>query len=163
MRLKRQDVPVKQTWDLTDLFATTETWENELASIQEDVEQIVNYKGKLDTDASTLLAALKELEAFQERILRVTTYATLRSSVDGSDPNYQAGSAKSGAAMSQIQAKLSFFESELLTISTDTIDKFLQDEAELESYKKMLSEVMEKKPYRLTPDMEEMLASLSEV
>ena len=163
MRLKRQDVPVKQTWDLTDLFATTETWENELASIQEDVEQIVNYKGKLDTDASTLLAALKELEAFQERILRVTTYATLRSSVDGSDPNYQAGSAKSAAAMAEIQAKLSFFESELLTISTDTIDKFLQDEAELESYKKMLSDVMEKKPYRLTPDMEEMLASLSEV
>jgi len=163
MRLKRQDVPVEQTWDLTDLFATAEAWENELASIQEDVEQIVNYKGKLDTDASTLLAALKELEAFQERILRVTTYATLRSSIDGSDPNYQAGSAKSAAAMAEIQAKLSFFESELLTISTDTIDKFLQDEAELESYKKMLSEVMEKKPYRLTPDMEEMLASLSEV
>src|SRR5690625_1030546 len=163
MRVARKDVPTEQTWDLTDLFPSMEAWEKELNAILDDVEDVVQFKGKLGNDAATLLSALKAYEAFQGRLARVGTYATLWTSVDGSDPENQAGSAKVASAFATIGAKLSFFDSELVKIQTDTIDKFMQDEKGLEPYNKMLADVMEKKPFTLSPEIEETLAELGEV
>ena len=58
----RSEVPIEQTWDLTDLFATDEEWENELSDVQEDVKNVTQYKGKLNSSAETLLAGLREYE-----------------------------------------------------------------------------------------------------
>lgn len=162
-RLTRDDVSVEQTWDVTDLFADRLTWEAELVSIQEDVQTVTEYKGKLGDDAATLLGALKTLEAFQQRLVRVSTYAALQISSDGTNPENQAGSAKVAAAFAVIGAELAFFESELLTIPEEKINAFLEEEHGLQPYKKMLNDMMEKKPYTLAPEIEKVLASLSEV
>ncbi|HLR03942.1 MAG TPA: oligoendopeptidase F, partial [Virgibacillus sp.] len=62
-----------------------------------------------------------------------------------------------------IGAKLTFIESELLTLAPETIDQFIQEQTGLKTYQKMLHDIMEKKPYTLAPELEEALASLSEV
>ncbi|MEI3605629.1 oligoendopeptidase F [Pseudogracilibacillus sp. SE30717A] len=163
MRQERKEVPVEQTWNLEDLFESPENWENELQSILQDVDKIVAYKGKLGESSATLLAALKELETFEERLIQVGTYAFLRISVDGANPETQAGAAKNAAAMATINAKLSFFESELLTVPASTIEQYIEKEKELLPYKKKLSDILEKKPYTLHPETEETLAALGEV
>ncbi|MFP3489785.1 oligoendopeptidase F, partial [Staphylococcus sp. SIMBA_130] len=56
-----------------------------------------------------------------------------------------------------------FFQSELLTLSDATINQFLREQSELTTYKKMLDDLMEAKPYTLAPEIEETLAALSEV
>src|SRR5699024_12628896 len=116
-RLKRSEVPVEQTWDLSDLFTSHNKWENELQSIQNDVQEVTKFRGKLGEDAETLLNCLTTLADFQKRVIRVATYASLRSNADGSDPENQRDSAKVASALASIGAKLSFIESELLTIS----------------------------------------------
>ncbi|HLR73950.1 MAG TPA: oligoendopeptidase F, partial [Virgibacillus sp.] len=162
-RLKRSDVPTEQTWDLTDLFTSHEKWEKELQAIQDDVHQVTQYKGKLGTDANTLLQCLTAQEEFQKRVIRVATYANLRSSADGADPDNQRDSAKVAAALAQISASLSFIESELLTISKETLQNFMSENPKLKTYQKMLDDVLEKKPYTFSPEIEETLAALGEV
>lgn len=162
-RLKRSEIPVEKTWDITDLFTSEDEWEKELVAIQSDVDDITKYKGKLNNDASTLLNCLTMLEEFQKRIIHVSTYATLKASADGTDPVNQANSAKVATALASIGAKLSFVESELLTIPEKTIAQFLNEERELQTYEKMLQDILEKKPYTLTPELEETLAALDEV
>src|SRR5690625_1753692 len=112
-RLKRSEVPVEQTWDLSDLFTSHNKWENELQSIQNDVQEVTKFRGKLGEDAETLLNCLTTLADFQKRVIRVATYASLRSNADGSDPENQRDSAKVASALASIGAKLSFIESEL--------------------------------------------------
>lgn len=163
MRQERNDVPIEQTWNLEDLFTSPEKWESELQYILKDVDNIVAYKGKLNESSATLLAALKELEAFEERLIQIDTYAFLRISVDGANHETQAETAKCAAAMATIHAKLSFFESELLTIPASTIEQYLEKETALQPYKKMLMDILEKKPYILQPETEETLAALGEV
>src|SRR5699024_527228 len=124
---------------------------------------ITQYKGKLGTDANTLLQCLSALEAFQKRVIRVATYANLRSSADGSDSNNQRDSAKVASALAQINAKLSFVESELLALSSETLQNFTTQNPKLETYQKILSDILEKKPYTLSPEIEETLAALGEV
>ncbi|WP_156643724.1 oligoendopeptidase F [Lentibacillus sp. JNUCC-1] len=162
-RLTRDQVPVEHTWDLTDLFQTHTDWEKELEALQKDVTTVTQFKGKLGESAQTLLEALQALEAYQKRLIRVGTYANLISSADGSDSENQAAAAKVGAAMAQISAKLSFFNSELLTVPADTLETYIKEKPELDTYKKMLDDVMEMKPYTLAPDIEETLAALGEV
>ncbi|HLR02772.1 MAG TPA: oligoendopeptidase F [Virgibacillus sp.] len=162
-RLTRSEVPTEQTWDLTDLFSSHGEWEKELEVVKKDITTVTDFKGKLAQDASGLLACLDTLSAYQERLIRVATYANLRSSADGSDPDNQRDMAKVSAALADIGAKLSFIDSELLTIPEDTIKQFLHQETKLQTYEKMLFDLMEKKTHTLAPEIEETLAALSEV
>jgi len=162
-RLIRSDVPVEQTWDLTDLFSTHEEWTKELEALKDDISKITGYKGTLESNAKTLLDCLETLSSYEERLIRVATYANLRSSADGSDPDNQRDMAKVSAAMADIGAQLSFIDSELLTIPKETIERFLNDETDLQTYKKMLFDLLEKKEHTLSPEIEETLAALSEV
>ena len=162
-RLKRSEVPTEQTWDLADLFVTEQEWEQELIAIQTDITTVTAFKGQLGTDAGTLLNCLDAVDLFQKRVIRVATYASLRANADGTDPNNQRDSAKVGAALAKIGAALSFIESELLTVPTETITTFLEEKKELQTYKKMLADLLENKPFTLAPELEETLAALSEV
>ena len=162
-RWKRSEVPVEQTWDLTDLFPTTEDWEKELTSIQTDVGKVTQYKGQLGSGATALLNCLHTADNFEKRLIRVATYASLRANADGSDPDNQKDSAKVSSALANIGAKLTFIESELLTFASETIDQFIHEQHGLKTYQKMLHDIMEKKPYTLAAELEETLASLSEV
>ncbi|SES70180.1 oligopeptidase F. Metallo peptidase. MEROPS family M03B [Oceanobacillus limi] len=162
-RLNRSEVPVEQTWNLTDLFPSEDAWEKELEAVQADITEVTQYKGKLVNDSTTLLNGLRALENYRKRLVRVGTYASLRSSADGSDPNNQRDSAKVSSAMASIGAKLSFVQSELLTLSEEQVDQFLSEEEGLVTYKKMLQDTLEDKPHTLSPEIEETLAALSEV
>lgn len=162
-RRVRSEVPTEETWDLTDLFSSHEAWEDELDALKTDVKTVTDFKGALALDAKTLLNGLETFFAYQERLIRVGTYANLKSSMDGSDPANQRDSAKVSSAMAEIGAELSFLDSELIAIPADTIKQFLNEEPALKTYEKMLFDLLEKKLHTLSPEIEETLAALSEV
>lgn len=162
-RLKRSEVPEEQKWNLDDLFTSHEEWVNELTRVQTDVNTLTTYKGKLSSSAENLLDCLNALDIFEKRMIRVATYASLKSNADGTDPENQSDSAKMGAAMAQIGAALSFIDSELLSIPEEKLSSFLSEKKELQTYKKMFNDLFEKKPFTLAPELEETLAALSEV
>ncbi len=162
-RKKRSEVPVEQTWDLTDLFSSTEAWEKAVTDVQQDVEQLLAYQGKLTDSADSLYQCLTDYEQVQQKMIRVSTYASLKSSGDGSDPVNQANTARIASIFAAIHAKLSFIEAELLECPEETIEQYLAEKEDLQPFKKMLFDLLEKKPYTLSPDVEEALASLGEV
>ncbi|XKF64926.1 oligoendopeptidase F [Virgibacillus necropolis] len=162
-RMQRHEVPEKNTWNLTDLFVSQEEWEIALKEVQHDIINVTQYKGQLGSSATVLVDCLTALERFEKKVIHVATYASLRASADGSDPENQANAAKVSSVLAQIGAKLSFIESELLTLSTDTIQQYLDEKEELQPFKKMLHDIVEKKPYTLSPEIEETLATLGEV
>ncbi|GIO21646.1 oligoendopeptidase F [Oceanobacillus sp. J11TS1] len=162
-RQYRKDVPVEQTWDLTDLFPDVESWEKALEEIVPEADQITAFKGKLSDSAKTLLEALKTTEAYQEKVIHVAVYANLLISADGSDSSNQSAAAKSGAALAAISSKLSFFETELLQLTSSKLEQFIKDEPELETYRKYLFDILEQKDHILSPELEEAISALSEV
>lgn len=163
LRNKRSEVAVEQTWAVEDLFSNRNEWEEELHQLREAVKQVTQYKGKLGENAETLLEAIKAFEDFQIRLEAVGTYAFLNRSTDGSDPQHQGDAAKFATIQAEIGAELSFFESELLTITEDKIKQFLEENEALKVYEKMLNDILEKKTYTLHPDIEKTLAALNEV
>lgn len=162
IRLNRQEVPAEQTWDVTDIFANEQAWEQTLTQLETDAQAIVAFKTTLATDAATLLLALQTLEQFQEKLMQVGTYATLQISTDGANPDNQSRMAKVQAAYAKANAQIAFFDSELLEIPAETLEHFFQDTPDLEVYRKMLNNITKKKPYMLHPNIEETIAALGE-
>jgi oligoendopeptidase F len=162
-RLQRNEVPAQLTWDLKDLFATDEGWEKELEAVQKDLSKVTQYKGKLSDGSKEFLACLNEREKLLIRAVRVSTYAGLRQSADGTDPVNQANSSRVAAALSKISASLSFIKTEILALEDGTIERYINEEKELKTFQKFLDELLETKPHTLSAETEEALASLGMV
>ncbi|MED1201566.1 oligoendopeptidase F [Heyndrickxia acidicola] len=162
-RFARSEVPAEQTWKLEDLFHTPEEWESELYALDKDLGTVTSFKGKLGNGPKVLLECFNALEAYYTRIIRVATYASLRSSEDGTNPQNQADSSKVGASLAAIEASLSFFESEVLGLPEGTIEQYIQEEKGLKTYQKELKVLLDKKAHILSPEAEAALASLGHI
>ncbi|WP_096187546.1 oligoendopeptidase F [Evansella halocellulosilytica] len=161
--VKRSEVPVEQTWNLNDLFANDEAWEKELAHIEKDIKTVTKFKGRLNESAKALLDCLLARDALHERVVRVMTFAHLRQSGDGTDPVNQANSARVGSLVSTVSANMSFIRSEILDLDDKTVERYIQEEPGLEEYRKVLTDLLEMKPHKLSSDAEEVLAAFGEV
>ncbi|MDR4888087.1 oligoendopeptidase F [Fredinandcohnia sp. QZ13] len=163
MALLRSEVPVEQTWNLEDLFKTDEAWEKELASVQLDIQTVTQYRGRVGETAKNLFDCLVAMDALQERVMRVVSYADLHMSVDGTNSVYQANAARAASLLSNVRASLSFIKSELLVLDAETIRTYMKEEKGLEEFQKTLADILEAKEHTLSPDAEEVLAAFGEV
>lgn len=162
-RLTRAEVPIEMTWKLEDLFVSPEAWETELEAVKSDLPSVTQYKGRLSEGADVLLACLNAQEALNMRVMRVGVYASLRLSEDGTNPVNQANSGQVAAMMSSVGAALSFISSEILSLPEGTVVRYLEEEPGLESLRKNLLELLERKPHQLSSETEAVLAALGEV
>ena len=55
----RAETPVH--WDLTEIYASDESWSKELGELHGKVEGLEKYNGKLGNDAATLKSAMESL------------------------------------------------------------------------------------------------------
>ncbi|NQX66125.1 oligoendopeptidase F [Paenibacillus alba] len=162
-RRLRNEVPVELTWNLDELFASTQEWEAELEAIQDEASLLEPFKGTLQAGASRLADCLEAQEALLARSTRAATYARLRFSEDSSNPQNQANSTRSGDFTSGIGAAISFIRSEILELPEGTIEGYIQEEARLEPFRKSLNDLLETKRHKLSAETEAVLASLGEV
>ncbi|WP_312469499.1 oligoendopeptidase F [Neobacillus sp.] len=162
-RLTRSEIPEHLTWNLVDLFPSEQAWEAELEVIEQEIVQVDRFKGTLHTSSRVLLDCLLAQEQLSMRIIKAWTYANLKQSADGSDPVNQANSAKLSALRTKSIAALSFINSEILAFEDGVVEKFLQEEPELEAFRKNLIELLESKKHKLTAQTEEALAALGEL
>jgi oligoendopeptidase F len=161
--LYRSEVPLEHTWNLRDLFETEEGWKEEIASIEESIPTVTQFKGKFHQNATMLLECLKARDALNERLTRAITYANLNQSTDGSNPVYQENDAIVSSLYAKVSSSLSFIDSEILTLSNDEINTYMQSEEEMQVFSKTLNDLMETKPHMLSPEAEEVLAAFGEI
>ena len=162
-RLARADVPVDMTWDLRELFADDPAWEAEFAALDAALDQVAPFQGRLGESAATLARCLDTVEQLQARLMRVSTFAYLRNAQDGTDPAYQAASARVAALAARLGASVAFVDSETLALPDATLARFLVEEPGLAPHRVSLERLIETKPHRLGAETEGVLAALGKV
>lgn len=162
-RPNRNEVPLESTWNLDDLFPTYEAFEAGTTFIEENLHSVTQYKGTLGEGAEQLVNCLQAQEALLEKLVRVYTHASLRFSEDGTNPVNQADMSRVSALYSRVMTAFSFIQSEVLTLSEETITAYFNNSPDLSTYKKVLKDIIDSKPYQLHPETEEALAALGEV
>ena len=162
-RLAREQVSVETTWNLDDLFASESDWAAACQAVDEARLALQSHQGQLGRDAASLLAGLRDVEALQVSLVRVTAFARLRNAQDGSNPQHQAAMARASALQARVDAGISFVDSEILAFPDGLLQAFLAAEPGLADYERHLSDLLELRPHRLGAETEQALAALGEV
>lgn len=162
-RLTRAEVPAETTWDLSDLFATENAWEAECLAVDDACQALGRYRGRLGRDAASLLAGLNAMEAMQARLVRVSTFARLRSAGDGTDPQHQAEVARVMALHARVEAGASFIDAEILALPDGLLERFVAAEPGLAEFELYLDQLLERRAHQLSAETEHALAALGEV
>ncbi|MDF9530534.1 oligoendopeptidase F [Bacillus cereus] len=162
-RLVRAKVPNELKWDLSDLYKSNDEWHTALNILENDIQKLDAFKGRLHTNSTTLLNCLLLEEELLMKLTKLYSYANLKESTDRTNPVIQANSSKISALWTKVHTALSFIHNEILSFDEGTIEKYLTVETKLEPFRKSLLEILQKRQHTLSPETEEALAALGEV
>ncbi|GGF15366.1 oligoendopeptidase F [Halobacillus andaensis] len=160
---KREEVPKERTWDLESIFETDEKWYKEFEQVKEVIPEIEQYKGKLGESSEQLFNLLKLQDEISHRIGLLFTYAHMRNDQDTTNSYYQEMNAKAESLYTKVASSMSFITPEILALPEGTVDKFINENKDLELYKHALKEITRRKDHVLSEKEERLLAGFSEV
>ena len=150
------------TWNLKDIYADQAAYDRDVEKVKEITEKIVAKKGKCAESAKDLLETMTLYEDSFERMYKLMEYAERKHDEDTGNNENLAAEQKLETVMSDIEAKTSFMDPEIIAVPDDKFEKYFDEEEGLKKYKIYLTEVRRTKPHSLTPDLEELLALSSE-
>ncbi|KJS03320.1 MAG: oligopeptidase PepB [Peptococcaceae bacterium BRH_c4a] len=159
----RDDLPAENKWRLEDIYTGLEQWEQDFSQIQEMIDTIGSYRGRLGESADTLLKALRLQDNIQEITERIYTYARMRRDEDNTNNAYQALTDRAEGLSTRIHAAQSFIVPEILEIPQEALEGFLQEKQDLSLYNFALSELTRQKPHTLSPAEESIIARAGDV
>lgn len=159
----RNDIPDQYKWNMQDLFATDELWEEEAKQLQELAKEIAQYQGRLSESAATLLAFLKKSDELDFHAERVIVYANQKYHEDTAVSKYQGYAAKADSIGVEISSAVAFMSPEILSMDEAVLEQFYKDEPELEHYRRMLDNILRKKEHIRSAEVEAVLAQAGDM
>lgn len=156
--MKRIDVNVKETWDLSQIFETEFEYNSSLEMFKDLVDVFVdNYKDKID-NLETVNNSILDLIEISELISVLGAYATLPLEADYSDEKAKDRRAEFYSIIYPYYAKLSFYQNELLQLDQE----ILEEASKNPENKVFIEDILEFKSHSLDTNVEEILSQLSE-
>ncbi|MCP2035834.1 oligoendopeptidase F [Planomicrobium sp. HSC-17F08] len=155
---QRSEVPAEETWDLNSLFASDKEFNESLHTLEQDVAEFQKqFKGNIQ-DAASVVDVLTAYLALLEKLVPLSTYASLSLSTDQTNDEAQMRSSKFGSVSARMSSQLSFVTSELLALPEETLKSAMEQSKEFEVY---LKDLIRRKPHQLHPEVEKTLAAYS--
>lgn len=157
--MARKDVPVKMTWNLSQIYATEEEMYADVKKMETLREQmIIKYKGKLK-NAVMINECLDDLRKLNEWMNLVSHYTDLAVSVDYYNVADQERNGKINRMIANTSSLLSFIESEIVEQEDEVIKEAIEATKENKCY---LEDLLRSKKHRLHPEAERVLAAISQ-
>jgi len=160
---RRNEVDLKFTWAIEDLYASDELWQKEYEKVKEMLPKAMEYSGRLTKSAELLLNFLQLTDDISKLMERVYVYANQKCHEDTASATYQDLSNKANALSVQVNSALSFATPEILTIPEELMAQFRYENEELKLYDFYLKDILRLKPHVLSGEMEELLADVGEI
>lgn len=160
---KRDEISVEQTWNVEAIFATDEEWEKEFKQLKEEIPNLQQYKGQLESNSEKLFQCFHYQNKLSVRISQLYVYAHLKSDQDTTNSFYQGLNDRASTLATQFSNFSSFIIPEILSISEEKINQFVNENDDLKTYKHALAETNRQRPHVLSEKEESILAQVSEV
>ena len=155
--LKRKDVPVEETWDLTLIYPNDDAMWAALDKTKAAVKKLVEtFQGRLNT-AENIVACLDDQEKILPDVIRIMSYTGLAQEVDYTDNEIRELNEKVGDETNRMFTDLSFIDSEILLAPDEELKKAVDMAKGCKVY---LEDLIRKKAHMLYPETEKVLTAL---
>jgi len=159
----RDQVEEKYTWNIKDMYETKEGWEKDVESVKSMTEELAGYEGKVCDSAKNLLTVLDLNAKALEKLYFVHGYAQRVFDQDQGNSEGQALSQKAFSLYVEYSSKTAFIDPEILTLSHETLSRYMKEEEGLKLYDKYIKEIMRLKAHTLSAELEKTVAMTGEM
>jgi oligoendopeptidase F len=112
------------SWDLTDLYATPQAWEQSYARTHQQTEALESYRGTLGKSADSMLKALLAISDLNREIARLGIYAGLKSDEDVRISANQELNQRAQSLGTLIGAKTAWLAPEIIRLGAAKVKRF---------------------------------------
>ncbi len=157
--MKRSEVPVEMTWDLSLIYKTREDALKALEEARELADRIEKeYRGRLD-NAKDIVDCMHLYEKMMETGSRASSYFSLNMETDYTNAENAADYSRARSILTEGRTKTSFVESEIAEADADILKEAVEKGGTVSNY---LKDILRGKPYMLEPGTEKALSALGE-
>ncbi|HZJ85717.1 MAG TPA: oligoendopeptidase F [Erysipelotrichaceae bacterium] len=160
--LKRSQVALEDTWDLTTIFKDDQAWEAAFSQVEKEYPKIDQYKDNFTKDAKSLLELLKFTEDIQLKVSHLYVYSHLQSDTDVSNSKYQAMQSRAVGLATKVSTDFAFINPSILAADEQRIMQFIEEDKELNVYKHFFQDIFKNRKYILSNKEESILAAASQ-
>ncbi|MCL7972235.1 MAG: oligoendopeptidase F [marine benthic group bacterium] len=149
----------RNSWDLEDIYAGEKEWAEALLSVQADVDELRSFQDTLAQEASRLLACLELHGRAMKEMYRAASYASMRYHEDTRVGTTAGMEQRAALVATQFSEAASFIEPEILSLGADVVDRYLEEEPGLETYRHQLEDVIRRGAHTRSASEEEIIAA----
>jgi oligoendopeptidase F len=154
---ERSTIAEGSKWDLTQMYATAEQWEDDNKKIEAMVADFESRKGTTGESPQKLLETLRLRDRINIQLEKLSAYASMRRDEDMRQPGPQALYQRAQTLGVKWDEASSWFQPELLRIPEAQLRSWLQ-QAELKVYDHYFDDLLRSKAHILSAREEELLA-----
>lgn len=152
---QRSEIAAEYQWDLTDLFPNDRAFEDALREAGKYPEKIAAFRGRISASAKSLLDYLRLDDEITEKVRDLIHYANRKSDEDTRVSLYSGYCERTEALLTAIGSAAAFAVPEILTISDETLKKFMDEEEGLKLYALSLRRILNRRPIFSPPRRKE--------
>lgn len=156
--ITREQQKTEDTWNMQDLYATEELFQEDAEKLACMTEEFSSMKGTLGKGEQELQKALQLYEHMNEVFESLYVYAFQKYHEDTTNPKYQQMSGEMQIIATNLSQAVSWMEPELLSLP----EKAFEGE-KLEKYKRFILQIVRKKAHVLDDEKEALLARAGEL
>ncbi len=158
---ERSELSRRDTWQLEDIYANAEAWEQEYAAAAAEIKDLSAFEGKLG-EIAPLKKALDIYFDLNRKVESLFTYARMRRDEDNRKTEYQALVDRAQSLIVSAETAGAFIAPELLAQPEGYLSRAAET-AGFEDYRVFLKELERSRAHTLTPAEERLIAMTGEM
>lgn len=153
----------KYNWNLKEIFASKEEFEETKMAMLEELEEISKFKGNLCESSNSLYQCYKIYETALEKLERLYAYGMLKYHLDMSNQEGIKLFKEVESISTEFATKTSFITPEITFADSDKIRNYLKENKDLQRYQRDINDILEEKEHILSKEEENLLSNYQEV
>ncbi len=153
----------KYNWNLKEIFESREEFDKTKKELEEDLEGINSYQGKLCSSSDNLYNCYNLYEKALEKYEKLYGYGMLYYNLDMSNQEGIKLYKEVESIGTEFNTKVSFMTPEITYSENGVVEKYLSEDERLERYKRDILDILKEKEHILSKEEENLLANYSEL
>jgi oligoendopeptidase F len=152
----------RNTWDLTELFPDTKSWDAARLQVLADLEKIEARRGTLGESAESLYETLALISSTTKDAYRVYAYSSLGGDEDLRNSERQERNQLGDIMFARFSQATAWVQPEILSVGEEVINAYIKEEPRLKPHEFGLRDSLRNAPHTLGEEAEQTLAYLSQ-
>lgn len=161
--ITRDQIEEKYQWDLTPMFESDEQFEASYQQVEQEIEKLADYQGRLGESADVLAEAIDSLLDLRRKVSSLGVYAHLKNDQDQTNSKYQTMDAKSSQLYSKFSQVTSFMNPELMEIPQEKLSEMVAGHPRLKELEQFIDNLTRFREHVLPKEQELLLANATEI